>query len=234
MADAQAFKDVMGGSLSPPPSFASAQTSDEYDGEGGTTLAMNDRAMRVVNMMEAYHKPLPLVVVIAPPDVGQQKRSTTTMTTKDGDNLNQADTTGRGVNDNQHVVGVGQLATINKQREISIEGCMFDDNNGACDCAVTMTANDCSHHRWWRLQPCKGRSHKPLQPQLPTHRRDQKGAGRSPHPRLMRWCGQNVDVCAGLTEIIHSNPVQNILSGPTSGDVIGTVVNTSSVISSGK
>jgi len=51
---------------------------------------MTRSGMRVVNMMEAYHKPLPLVVVIAP-DVGQQNRLMAKMTTEDVDNLNQVD-----------------------------------------------------------------------------------------------------------------------------------------------
>ena len=76
----------------PPPSLASAWTFDECDGEGGIiTMARSDSAMRVVNTTEAYHKPLPLAFVIAPPDAGQQKRSMTTMSTEGRNNLNQVD-----------------------------------------------------------------------------------------------------------------------------------------------
>ena len=46
-------------------------------------------------------------------------------------------TTGRRVNDNQHVVGVGQLATTNEHTEKSIEGCVFDDNDDAGDTVTT-------------------------------------------------------------------------------------------------
>jgi hypothetical protein len=56
----------------------------------------------------------------------------------------------------------------------------------------------------------------------------------SSFPCCLGNCGHNVDVCAGFTKIIHNNPVQNIQCGPTSGDVIDTVVNTSSVIFSEK
>jgi hypothetical protein len=40
------------------------------------------------------------------------------------------------------VVGVGQLTTTNEHTERSVEGCVFDDNDGAGDCAVT-TAGRC-------------------------------------------------------------------------------------------
>ena len=104
---------------------------------------------------------------------------------------------------------VGQLVTIDKQTERSIEGCVFDGNDGVLgDCAMTAMANDCYRHCWCGgcatsegEQVIQALATSAAKPQLGSHRCRQFPPSTLDEvvlchrfPVSLGQCGQNVHV----------------------------------------